>query len=118
MVHANAHIAPPKELWTRYNIAQLAANAGRPLPLFQESAAGRHKFGYVGWYRIVRWNVCKGGSAEVRAFVAKRRVSQADMPREYWAGVLGQDWARVQLDKVDDPAFGNPMVQKTAASSQ
>ncbi|EKM51458.1 uncharacterized protein PHACADRAFT_263595 [Phanerochaete carnosa HHB-10118-sp] len=109
MVHDKAHLAPPKELWTRHNITQLDMNVGRPVPLFQESAARRHAFEFLGWYRIVRWELCKGGSKEVRAFVAKRKVSQVDKPWEYWTGVLGHDWARVELEKVNDSSLCNPM---------
>lgn len=109
MVHDKAHLSPPKELWTRHNIAQLDANIGRPVPLFQESGAKKHSFEFLGWYRIVQWELCKGKSGEVQAFVSKRKVSQIDKPREYWVGALGQDWARVELAKVSDASLGNPM---------
>ena len=114
MVHARAHLAPPHELWTRHNLAQLDANVGRPVPLFQESSARRHAFEFLGWYRIVRWELCRGGGAAVQAFVARRRVSQADKPREYWVGVLGQDWARVELERVEDASLGNPMERRAS----
>jgi hypothetical protein len=110
MVHHGAHLSPPKELWTRHNnIAQLDTNTGRPAPLFQESAARRHSYGFLGWYRIVRWELCEGGSQAVQDFVTKRKVSQADKPWDYWKGVLGQAWARVELEKVNDPVLHNPM---------
>ncbi|KIP07189.1 hypothetical protein PHLGIDRAFT_429279 [Phlebiopsis gigantea 11061_1 CR5-6] len=114
MVHDRAHLAPPKELWTRHNIAQLDANVGRPVPLFQESSARRHTFEFVGWYRVMRWGLCKGGSTAVQAFVARRKVSQVDKSREYWVGVLGQDWARVELERVEDASLGNPMERRAS----
>lgn len=113
MVHDKAHLSPPKELWTRHNIEQLDVNIGRPVPLFQESSAKRQSFEFLGWYRIVRWELCQGKSKEVQAFVSRRKVSQADKPREYWLGVLGQDWARVELEKVSDATLGNPMEQRS-----
>lgn len=109
MVHDKAHLSPPKELWTRHSISHLDANVGRAIPLFQESAARRHSFEFLGWYRIVRWELCKGRSKEVQEFVARRKVSQADKPREYWMSVLGQDWAKVELERVNDPLLRNPM---------
>ena len=109
MVHDKAHLSPPKELWTRHNIAQLDANVGRPIPLFQESGARKHYFEFLGWFRIARWELCPGGSKAVQDFVTRRKVSQVDKPREYWNGVLNQDWARVELEKVKDAALRNPM---------
>ena len=111
MVHDKAHLHPPNELWTRNNFAQIEQHiaCGKPLPLFQESIARMKSFEFIGWYRIVRWEVCKGGGPEVLQFVQKRQMSQRARTPEYWRGALQDDWARVELEKVNDPALGNPM---------
>ena len=70
----------------------------------RKSCMGRYRCGYRR----------RGGGGAVQAFVARRRVSQADKPREYWVGVLGQDWARVELERVEDASLGNPMERRAS----
>lgn len=113
MVHDKAHLNPPHELWTRNNLAQLDQNIGKALPLFIESAAKARSFEFVGWYRIKAWARCPGGGRDVLSFIQKRQVSQTARSWEYWEKALSEDWARVELEKVNDPALGNPM-EKTA----
>ncbi|KAI0781696.1 hypothetical protein BC629DRAFT_1594425 [Irpex lacteus] len=111
MIHRYAHLSPPRELWTRHNIAQLDANIGRPLPVFQEVTTNRFEF--LGWFAITKWELCTGRSTAVQNFVKKRKVSQRDRTVEYWAKALGQDWARVQLERVremsNDPMQAPPV---------
>ena len=109
MVHDKAHLTPPHELWTRNNIEQLDSNVGKALPLFMESAARRRSFEFLGWYRITRWTRCIGGGQDVRGFIEKRQISQTARSGEYWESALSEDWARVVLEKVNDPLLGNPM---------
>lgn len=111
MIHKNAHLTPPKELWTRNNTDQLDANVGRPLPVFQE-AHGR-QFEFLGWYRVVKWDLCAGGGAQVRRFIERRRLSQKERSVEYWAKAFGESWARVELDRVRDGSLPNPMLKET-----
>lgn len=111
MVHDKAHLNPPYELWTRNNFAQIEQAVGKPLPLLQESGARGHLFGFLGWYRVVRCTVCKGGGAEVMEFIQKRKISQTARTPEYWRSALQDDWARVVLERVNDPALGNPMAK-------
>lgn len=111
MVHDKAHLNPPHELWTRNNFAQIAHAVGTPLPLFQESGAHGHLFEFLGWYRVVQCTVHKGGGPAVMAFVQKRKISQTARTAEYWRGALQDDWAQVVLERVNDPALGNPMAK-------
>ena len=106
MIHKYAHLSPPRELWTRNNIAQLDVNVGRPLPVFQEVTL--NKFEFLGWYKITAWELCPGGGTAVQTFVRRRKVSQRDRTAEYWAKALGQDWGRVQLERVRGMTV-NPM---------
>lgn len=118
MVFDKAHLSPPKELWTRHNIDQLDRITGRPIPVFQESIRG--KFEFLGWYRILRWQLRRGGivgdpsrerrpAPELMNFILRRQQSQVEKPKEYWADVTRSDWARVELEKVHDSTLGNPM---------
>lgn len=107
MIHNNAHLSPPRELWTRNNIAQLDSNIGRPLPVFQETT-GR-QFEFLGWYRIARWQLCLGKGTEVRRFIERRKISQKERTVEYWTKALGENWARVEMERVSDTSLQNPM---------
>ncbi|KAI0086846.1 hypothetical protein BDY19DRAFT_333632 [Irpex rosettiformis] len=106
MIHKHAHLSPPKELWTRNNIPQLDANIGRAVPVFSEVTT--NGFEFLGWYKITRWELCPGGGAAVQNFIRRRKFSQRDKTADYWRKALGQDWARVQLERVSEMTV-NPM---------
>ena len=131
MANVAEHLSPPGELWTRDNIAQLDANIGLPIPLF-ESNDQRTGFVFRGCYRITRWEFCSGGGDKVRAFVSDLRHKVQEQHRLHsrwsdvlpscppavlgvmreimtWDSMLLRDWARVELEKAMDPILsGDP----------
>lgn len=114
MVHDKAHLNAPHELWTRHNVAQLDVNMERPIPLFQQGNPGKVSWEFVGWFQVVSWTNCIGGGREVRDFIQRRRVSGRTHTAEYWQSALADDWAKVMLEKVNDPALGNPVAAVTS----
>lgn len=103
IVRAGAHLAPPTELWTDYNIAYLCENAGRRIPLFQQHTPASPKLEFLGCYRIARWTLCEAQGPDVLAFAEQLRALHPEEAVGEWAQMIARDWAKVQLERVVDP---------------
>ncbi|KZO94660.1 hypothetical protein CALVIDRAFT_538781 [Calocera viscosa TUFC12733] len=108
MVHKDAHLNPPEELWTRNNFDLLERNRNRRIPLFQQLTRG-WRWEYKGRYEVVSYTIYKGGSDEVKKFILERQESQKEKSPEAWAAAFTEDWAKVELRLSDDQSLGNPM---------
>lgn len=86
--HLKANPSAPKELWTRNSFDLIQRSVGVPVPFFSESPAKPHRYELTGWYAIESVEIVKGGSPEVKAFIAKREESKGKKSTEAWASAL------------------------------